>query len=95
MKCGSRVQREEKGGLWVRIATYPRAAAQLPGGLQGGGSPGLAVQGCGRDGTLLLLLFSAAAAERAQALVEARSAATAVRHCCLLPLQLAPVLGGA
>ena len=45
------------GGLWVGIATYPRAAAQLPGGLQGGGSPGLAVQGCGRDGTLLLLLL--------------------------------------
>ena len=59
----ARRQIKEKGGLlscgwvgWVRIATYhPRAAGQLPAGCkEGGGSPGLAVQGCGRDGTLLL-----------------------------------------
>ena len=53
----ARIQRERwVVGLWVRIATYhPRAAGQLPARLQGrGGSTGLAVQGCGRDGTLLL-----------------------------------------
>ena len=53
----ARIQRERwVVGLWVRIATYhPRAAGQLLAGLQGrGGSTGLAVQGCGRDGTLLL-----------------------------------------
>ena len=82
----TKTSREEKGGS-SGLALPPMIPEQLPGGLlQGrGGSPGLAVQGCGRDATLLL--FSAAAAVRAQALLlQARSAAAAAvrHHCCWL-----------
>ena len=57
---------KEKGGLlscglwvgWVGYALPPiipeQRASCLAGCKEGGGSPGLAVQGCGRDGTLLL-----------------------------------------
>ena len=58
----ARRQIKEKGGLlscgWVGYALPPiireQRASCLAGCKEGGGSPGLAVQGCGRDGTLLL-----------------------------------------
>ena len=58
----ARKQIKEKGGLlscgWVGYALPPiipeQRASCLAGCKEGGGSPGLAVQGCGRDGTLLL-----------------------------------------
>ena len=72
---------------WVRIATISKCSGpvQLWRAARGG-SPGLAVQGCGRDGTHCCCCCSLlCAAVRAQPLLlQARSAAAALRRCCLL-----------
>ena len=82
---------KEKGGLLGCGCALPpiipeQRASCLAGCKEGGGSPGLAVQGCGRDGTHCCCCCSLlCAAVRAQPLLlQARSAAAALRRCCLL-----------